>query len=96
MGQEGERGEVGLGDGALERHRRAATVSSWSLFQLVFHPSARERAHLVGMLLRPLGFSLQGEKKNSELSFCPHSDFALAPNLPADSAWLRGRQQRLS
>lgn len=40
MGQEGERGEVGLGDGALDRHRQAATVSSRSLFQRVFHQRA--------------------------------------------------------
>lgn len=40
MGQEGERGEVGLGDGALDRHRQAETVSSWSLAQQVFNQRA--------------------------------------------------------
>lgn len=47
MGQEGERGEVGLGDGALDRHRQAETVSRWSLVQRVFHQRASVLTWLV-------------------------------------------------
>lgn len=64
MGQEGERGEVGLGDGALDR--QTGRNSQQLVSSPTGLPSAGERAHLVGMLLRPLGFSLQGRKKKKD------------------------------